>query len=87
LTVNGHSKDVLIAPSGAIVEIEEEVTFHSLPAAVRAGLEKQAGAGKILKVESITKNNAIVAYEAQVQAGGKKSEIKVTADGKPITHN
>jgi hypothetical protein len=52
---------------------------------VRTGIEKQAGHGKILRVETITKNNAIVAYEAEVESAGKKSEIKVGPDGKPIT--
>ena len=33
MTVNGHSKDVLIDPKGAIVEVEEQVDFASLPAA------------------------------------------------------
>ena len=69
------------------MEIEEEVPLNSLPAAVKAGIEQQAGQGKILKVESITKNNKIVAYEAEVQAGGKKSEIKVGPDGKPSTRD
>ncbi|MGH9492482.1 MAG: hypothetical protein ACRD2K_03180 [Terriglobales bacterium] len=85
LIVEGRSRDVLMDSSGAIVEIEEEVPWNSLPAAVKAGLEQQAGRGKILKVESITKNDQIVAYEAHLQAGGKKSEIKVGPDGKPIT--
>ncbi len=85
LTVNGHNKDVLMDPFGAIVKIEEEVALNSLPPAVRTGIEKQAGHGKILTVETITKNNAIVAYEAEVESAGKKSEIKVGPDGKPIT--
>lgn len=87
LTVNGHGRDILMGTSGAIVEIEEQVPLNSLPAAAKAGLEQQAGQSKILKVESITKNDRIVAYEAKVQAGGKKSEIKVGPDGKPITRD
>jgi hypothetical protein len=35
-------------------------------------------------VESVTKNNVIVAYEAHVRAAGKISEIKVDPDGKPL---
>ena len=85
LTVNGHNKDVLMDPFGAIVKIEEEVALNSLPPAVRTGIEKQAGHGKILTVETIAKNNAIVDYEAAVESAGKKSEIKVGPDGKPIT--
>src|SRR5437879_1732371 len=55
LTVNGHGKDVAIAPDGTVLEIEEEVALAALPAAVREGLQRAAGAGKIGKVESLTK--------------------------------
>jgi len=37
-----------------------------------------------LIVDSITKNNVLVEYEAQVTRAGKRSEIKVGADGKSI---
>jgi uncharacterized membrane protein YkoI len=86
LTVNGHSKDVSMSPEGSIVEIEEEVALDSLPADVRAGLQKKAGAGKIAKVESLTKQGKLVAYEAQVRTNGKKSEVQVGPDGKALAH-
>jgi len=40
----------------------------------------------ILKVESITKKDKLVAYEAQVDTSGKKSEVQVGPDGKPLDH-
>ena len=86
MTVSGHSKDVLIDVSGAVVEVEEQVALDSLPSAVKAGLQAKAGAGKILKVESLTKHDKLVAYEAKVQTAGKKSEIQVAPDGKPLDH-
>ncbi len=86
LTVNGHSKDVSMSPEGSVVEVEEEVVLDSLPAEVRAGLQKKAGAGKITKVESLTKQGKLVAYEAQVRTNGKKSEVQVGPDGKPLAH-
>jgi uncharacterized lipoprotein YajG len=86
LTVNGHTKDVLIAADGAIAEIEEEVVLDSLSTTVKAGLQTKAGKGKILKVESITKKDKLVAYEAQIETNGKKSEIQVGPDGKPLDH-
>ena len=86
MTVNGHSRDVLIDKSGAIVEVEEQVPFESLPASVREGLQARAGKGKIVKVESITKHDRIVAYEAKVLTGTKKSEVQVGPDGKPVDH-
>jgi len=86
MTVNGHSKDVLIDVNGAVVEIEEQVALDSLPSIVKDGLQAKAGTGKILKVESLTKLDQLVAYEAKVQTDGKKKEIQVGPDGKPLAH-
>ena len=86
MTVNGHSRDVLIDKSGAIVEVEEQVPFESLSSSVREGLQAKAGKGKIVKVESIVKHDRLVAYEAKVLTGTKKSEVQVGPDGKPLDH-
>jgi hypothetical protein len=86
MTVNGHSKDVLMDANGAIVEVEEEVAIDALPAAVKAGLQSKAGSGKIVKVETLTRHDKLVAYEAQVNTNGKKSEVQVGPDGKPLDH-
>jgi uncharacterized membrane protein YkoI len=86
MTKNGHSRDVSIAADGSIVEIEEEVPFDSLPEAVRQRLKQLAGSGTITRVESLTKQGAVVAYEAHVKTEGKKSEIQVGPDGKPLAH-
>lgn len=85
-TVNGLSRDVTIAPDGSVLEVEQQVAMESLPAAVRDGLQKAAGAGKISKVESLTKHGTLVAYEAQVKTGGKHSEVQVGPDGQPLAH-
>ena len=79
-TINGKSRDILIDPSGTIVEIEESVTLESLPEAARGGLQRAAGTGKILRVESVTRGSA-VSYEAVIERQGKKSEVSVNADG------
>jgi len=86
LMVNGHSKDVLIAADGTVVEVEEQVAMGTLSAEVKAGLQAKAGTGKILRVESVTKKGKLVAYEAKVETNGKKSEIQVGPDGKPLDH-
>jgi len=86
LTVNGHSKDILIDANGAVVEVEEQVAIDSLPAPVKDGLQARVGNGKILKVESLTKKNKLVAYEAVVQSTGKKKEIQIGPDGQPLAH-
>jgi len=86
MMVNGHSRDLLIAADGTVVEVEEQVAFDSLSPEVRAGLQAKAGKGKILKVESLTKKGKLVAYEARVETDGKKSEVQVGPDGKPLDH-
>ena len=86
MTVNGHSKDVLMAADGSIVEVEEQVAPDSLSAEVKAGLQAKAGKGKIVKIESLTKKGKLVAYEARVETNGKKSEVQVGPDGKPLDH-
>jgi hypothetical protein len=86
LQINGHSKDVTIAPGGSVLEIEEQVGIDSLPSQVRAALEAKAKTGKITKIESLTKRGAIVAYEAQVITAGKRSELQVGPQGQTLDH-
>jgi hypothetical protein len=86
MTVNGHSKDVSMTADGSVVEVEEQVALDSLSPEVKAGLLAKAGKGKILKVESRTKKDKLVAYEAKIETDGKKSEIQVGPDGKPLDH-
>jgi len=86
LTVDGHTKDVAIAPDGTINEIEEQVFLEKLPPSVRDALQKKTAPGKILKIESLTKHDQLVAYEAQIIIGGKKSEIQVGPAGGPLAH-
>ena len=86
LTISGHSKDILMDKDGNIVEEEEEVSMDSLPSAVQDALKKKAGAGTIGKIESLTKNGKLVAYEAHVKTGAKRSEIQVGPNGEKLTH-
>ena len=85
-TVNGHSKDVLMDANGNVVEVEEVVTLKSLPQPVQEGLRLKPGAGTITKVESLTKNGQLVAYEAKVKSGSRTLEIQVDPVGKPLDH-
>ena len=86
MTVNGRSKDISMTADGSIVEIEEQVALDSLSSDVKAGLQAKAGKGTILRVESLTKKGKLVAYEAKVDTNGKKSEVQVGPDGKPLDH-
>jgi hypothetical protein len=87
LTVSGHEKDISMDEQGIIIEVEEQLSLESLlPSAVKDGLAKAAGSGTITRVESLTKNGRLVAYEAVVKTGTKRSEIQVGPDGKKLAH-
>jgi hypothetical protein len=86
LTVNGHSKDVLMDVDGSVVEVEEQIPTESLPPVVRNGLQAKAGNGKLVRVETLTKKGKLVAYEAQILKNGKISEVQVGPDGKQLLH-
>lgn len=85
LMVGDRTKDVTIDSQGRVLEVEEQVAADALPANVFHGLTGQARKGKIAKVESLTRNGRIVAYEAQV-IGGKHAEIQVGPDGQKLAH-
>lgn len=86
MMVDGHSKDIEIATDGTLNEIEEQVAFDSLPANVRASLTAKAAGAKITKVESLQKQNKLVAYEATILKGTKHGEIQVGPDGRKLSH-
>ncbi len=83
---SGHSKDIEIAPDGTLLEVEEQVALDSLPAAVQDALAAKASGAKITKVESLTKKEKLVAYEAATLKGTKKREIQVGPHGEKLAH-
>ena len=85
-TIDGHARDISIDKQGTLIEVEDEVALGSLPPAVKEGLTKAAGTGTIGKVESLTKKGKLVAYEAVVQRGQKRTEIQVGPDGQKLAH-
>jgi uncharacterized membrane protein YkoI len=81
MKVNGHGKDVSMDASGAVIEVEEEVALESIPGAAQAAIKKAAGSGQITKVEKVSGGKE-TAYEAGLRKNGKRSEVKVSADGR-----
>ncbi len=82
-TIHGHSRDILMDASGAVIEVEEQVSLESVPEPARAAIVKRAGAGKLIKVELVTRG-AAAWYEAAVSSGGRRAEYKVNREGKAI---
>jgi len=70
--------------NGTVVEVVEEVSLDSLPSKVQSALKKRAGGRTITVVESLMKNGQLVAYEAHVKHGMKRSEIQVGPNGEKL---
>jgi len=80
-TVNGRSRDLLFDARGQLVEVEEAIDLAAAPTAVRQAFESH---GVVLSVEAVTRSGH-TKYEGVVRLkSGKKSEIAVDADGKPV---
>lgn len=86
MTLHGRSKDVSIDAAGNILEVEDQVEVNQLPPAIRDAIQKKAGSGTIRKVESITNQGKLVAYEAHILTGSKRSEIQVGPAGQVLDH-
>jgi hypothetical protein len=84
MMVNGQGKDVLMDASGAIVEVEEQIAMDELPTDAQDAVRTKAGKGMIVKIESITKHDKLVAYEAEINRNGERSEIQLDPHGKPL---
>jgi uncharacterized membrane protein YkoI len=82
LTIDGHSRDVLIAADGLVAEVGEETAVASLPTPVKHAVEQEATAGKTLKVEAATRGGKVAYYEVHAQKNGKKNEVSIDPDGK-----
>src|SRR5262245_60296727 len=79
--VNGKSRDLLVGPSGTLLEVEEAIDVSAAPAPVRDALEAK---GTVLKLESVHRD-ARTTYEAQVRGkNGKTSSVALDARGRPI---
>jgi uncharacterized membrane protein YkoI len=86
MVVNGHTKDIAIAKDGTLLEVEEEVAVDTLPAAVKSALMAKVPGAKITKVETLTKKDKLVAYEAATLKGTKRGEVQVGPNGGKLAH-
>jgi hypothetical protein len=83
LTSKG-SKDVTFSPAGDILEIEQQVDPATVPPPVAAAFAKAAAGGKLGKVESLTRQGQLIAYESTIERNGKPRELAFHPDGTPM---
>ena len=83
LRLNGKTRDITFDENGGVVSAEEETAIDQIPAAARAAIEKAAAGGKLRLVETVTEHGQ-TSYEGHFNKGGRESEIKVDAEGRPV---
>jgi hypothetical protein len=76
-------RDILYAPDGTMVELEESMVEAELPAAVKATLAKKEFTGTVEKVEKVTKGKETT-YEMRIHSGSTMLEVMIGPDGKVI---
>ena len=84
LVTPSGSKDVTFSPLGDILEIEQQVDAAALPPAVAAAFSKAAAGGMLGKVESLTRQGQLVAYESTIEKGGRHRELAFRPDGTAV---
>lgn len=77
---HGISQDALIDATGTILEVEETSFLSKTPGQAKATIEKAAIGGKVVKVDTVTRNG-VTDYKAVIKKDGKDTEIKVAAGG------
>jgi hypothetical protein len=75
---SGSKMDVLVTPTGDLVEIEQRVTADEVPAAVLAAARKAAGK----KAEFAFEKKTMLLYEVKFRKGSHRHELLLTPDGR-----
>lgn len=91
LKVDGKEASMVVAPDGTVLKTESQVTAESLPAAVKAAVEKETAGAKVLGIEKEEKLAAAkvvkldkpkAEYEVKMTKDSKTWEVEIDADGK-----
>ncbi len=79
-TPAGDNMDVLVTPTGDLVEIEEQVGADKVPPAVLKAAQKAAGKDAPLAFEKKT----MILYEVKFTKGQARHELLLTPDGRRV---
>lgn len=67
-------RDLLYALDGQVIEIEEMLPADSVPAAVRAALERDVKGATLVSAERVTRGD-VVLYEVQARRNGRTQAL------------
>ncbi len=79
---NGKHQDFEISPDGKLGEVEDTAELTSVPAPVKASIDKAtAGGGTIKELVTITRDGKLTGYGVTVAKAGKWKETVLNVDG------
>jgi len=81
--LKGQTRDFLVDDTGAVVELEDQVSLEEVPQAVKIAVQRVASGGRLTKLERVKRGNTIT-YEAAVMKNGKKTGMELRPDGSPL---
>ena len=81
--VNGRTRDFLVDKTGAIVEVEDQVSLGEVPPRVNTAVRRAAAGGRLTKLERVKRGDTIT-YEAAVVKNGKKTGMESGRDGSAL---
>jgi len=77
-SASGTNMDVLVTPTGDLMEIEEQMSIDNVPAAALKVAQKAAGK----ETELASEKKTMILYEFRFQKGGSEQELILTPDGR-----
>jgi hypothetical protein len=80
--LNGEHHNLVIDETGKLLAVKDGADVASIPAAVKAAIEKNAAASQIVALEKVTEGG-LVSYDAEMKdtAQEKYFHVRVAADG------
>lgn len=80
--LNGEYHNLVIDEKGKLLAVKDGTDLASIPAAVKAAIEKEAAASEIVTLEKVTEGG-LVSYGAVMKddVPGKYVRVRVAADG------
>jgi hypothetical protein len=85
ITQGGKSFEISLSKKGKFMGREEDVQLSDMPDAAQTALKAQAGDGKLSGFEKAEDKDHKITYEADIDKGGKKTEVAVDENGKVIS--
>ena len=77
-SASGTNMDVIVTPTGDLMEIEEQLSIDNVPAAALKAAQKAAGK----ETELASEKKTMILYEFRFQKGGSEQELILTPDGR-----